>query len=391
MVSETSRVTPITAAPSAAAARARAARRAGDRTSVLLLLPVAMLLVVGLGAVLSSSSVVAIREGADQWFYVKRQIVWILLGTAALVIATRIPYRWYARAASGIFALAVAGLVITLVIGDVRGGSRRWIELGPVTLQVSEFAKFAQVAFLAAVMTRKEGYLDRFSHLFWPVAGSLTIVGALLLAQPDLGTAILIAATSFAVLTVSAAPMRHVLGLGTLGALFATVLAYAQPYRRARITAFLDPGADPLGVGLQPIQSLVALGTGGWFGVGLGASRARWSFLPNAHTDFIFAIIGEEVGFAGAIVVVALFVFFAIIGMVIAYRAPDRFGRLLAAGIVAWLSLQAVVNIGGVAVLIPITGLPLPFVSAGGSAMIVNLAAIGVLVNIARTPAEQDS
>ncbi len=391
MVSETSRVTPITAAPSAAAARARAARRAGDRTSVLLLLPVAMLLVVGLGAVLSSSSVVAIREGADQWFYVKRQIVWILLGTARSSSPAASRTAGTPTAASGIFAVAVAGLVITLVIGDVRGGSRRWIELGPVTLQVSEFAKFAQVAFLAAVMTRKEGYLDRFSHLFWPVAGSLTIVGALLLAQPDLGTAILIAATSFAVLTVSAAPMRHVLGLGTLGALFATVLAYAQPYRRARITAFLDPGADPLGVGLQPIQSLVALGTGGWFGVGLGASRARWSFLPNAHTDFIFAIIGEEVGFAGAIVVVALFVFFAIIGMVIAYRAPDRFGRLLAAGIVAWLSLQAVVNIGGVAVLIPITGLPLPFVSAGGSAMIVNLAAIGVLVNIARTPAEQDS
>ncbi len=391
MVSETSRVTPISAAPSAAAARARAARRAGDRTSVLLLLPVAMLLIVGLGAVLSSSSVVAIREGADQWFYVKRQIVWILLGTGALIVTTRIPYRWYAKAASGIFALAVFGLVATLVIGDVRGGSRRWIELGPVTLQASEFAKFAQVAFLAAVMTRKEGYLDRFSHLFWPVAGSLTIVGALLLAQPDLGTAILIAATTFAVLAVSAAPLRHVVGLGTLGALFATVLAYAQPYRRARITAFLDPAADPLGVGLQPIQSLVALGTGGWFGVGLGASRARWSFLPNAHTDFIFAIIGEEVGFAGAIVVVALFVFFAIIGMVIAYRASDRFGRLLAAGIVAWLSLQAVVNIGGVAVLIPITGLPLPLVSAGGSAMIVNLAAIGVLVNIARTPAEQDS
>jgi cell division protein FtsW len=157
-----------------------------------------------------------------------------------------------------------------------------------------------------------------------------------------------------------------------------------QPYRWERIQSFLNPDADPLGSGLQALQSLVALGTGGWFGVGLGSSRARWSFLPNAHTDFIFAIIGEETGLAGALVVVALFAVLAIVGSVIAMRAPDAFGRLLAIGIVSWISFQALINIGGVTRVLPITGVPLPFVSSGGSAMIINLAAMGVLVNIAR-------
>ena len=386
MTTDTPRVVPIGAARSVLKVRARQAAR--DRTAVMLLLPVATLLIVGLGAVLSSSSVVAIREGVDQWFYFKRQIIWVMVGVGALLVTVRISYRWYARMATAIFVIAVFGLLATLLIGDVRGGSRRWIELGPMTIQASEFAKFAQVAFLAAVLTRKEAYLGRFAHFFWPVAGSLTIIGTLLVMEPDLGTAVLITATSFAVLVASTAPLRFVLGLGMLGALIGSVMAYARPYRRARITAFLDPSSDPLGAGLQPIQSLVALGTGGWFGVGLGASRARWSFLPNAHTDFIFAIIGEEVGFAGAIVVVALFALFAITGLAIAYRAPDQFGRLLGVGIVAWLSIQALINIGGVAVVLPITGVPLPFVSSGGSAMVANLAAVGVLVNIARTPTE---
>lgn len=344
-----------------------------------------MLLIVGLGAVLSASSVVAIREGLDHLFYFKRQIIWIGGGVVLLTITARVPYRVYARLAPFIFAFAVIGLIAVLFVGDVRGGSRRWIEVGPVTIQPSEFAKFAVIAFLASALARKERHLQRFAHVFWPVAGSLGIVGILLLAEPDLGTTILITASAFAVLAASAAPVRFTVALGALAAAAGTVLAFAQPYRRDRIFAFIDPTADPLGTGLQAVQSLVALETGGWFGVGLGASRARWSFLPNAHTDFIFSIIGEEIGFAGAMVVVALFATLAIIGIVVAYRASDMFGRLLATGIVAWLSFQALINVGGVAVVLPITGVPLPFVSSGGNAMLVNLAAIGVLINIART------
>ena len=358
---------------------------AGDRRSVLLLLPVAMLMIIGLGALLSASSVVGIRQTGDYLFFFKRQMIFVGIGVLAFFIAAKIPYRWYSRLAAPLLAVAVLGLAVTLVIGEVRGGARRWIDLGPMSLQVSEFAKFAVVAYLASVLARNEKSLDRFGNVFWPVVASLLAVGVPLLLQPDLGTTLIITAAAFGVLAGSAAPMRYVAALAGLGTLSGLGLAYAQPYRWERIQSFLNPDADPLGSGLQALQSLVALGTGGWFGIGLGASRARWSFLPNAHTDFIFAIIGEETGLAGALVVVSLFAVFAIVGSVIAMRAPDMFGRLLALGLVSWLSVQALVNIGGVTRVLPITGVPLPFVSSGGSAMIVNLAVMGVLVNIART------
>ncbi len=378
-------VTPIARARSIR--RAREAARAADRNSVLVLLPVITLLVVGLGAILSASSVIARIERGDQFFYFKRQIIWAVLGVGVLILAIRIPYHLYKKYSGLLFGLSVVGLVATLTIGSVRGGSRRWIEVGPVTIQASEFAKFAVVVFLAAALSRKQDYLDSFAHFFWPIAGSLGLTAVLLMLQPDLGTTILISATAIAMLVASTTPLRYVVGLTTLGTAGALASALTQPYQKARILAFLDPAADPLGYGLQPLQSLVALGTGGWFGVGLGASRARWSFLPNAHTDFIFSIIGEETGLAGSLTIVALFVVLAVVGISVARRAPDMFGRLLAIGLVSWLSFQALINIGGVAVVLPITGVPLPFVSSGGSAMLANMAAAGILVNIARATA----
>ena len=376
-------VTPIGRATSAG--RAAAARSAGERSAVFFLLPVAILLIVGLGALMSSSSVIGLRDAGDKLFYFKRQLIFIGGGIASFLVALRVPYRWYRKMAVPLMLMAIAGLVATLVIGEVRNGSRRWIDLGPVSLQASEFAKFAVVVFLAHVMTRKEQWLHEFGHVFWPVMGSVGTVGLLLLLQPDLGTTLLIAAAAFIVLAASAAPFRHLGKLAAMGGLGAVLLAYTQPYRWERVTSFLNPESDPLGSGLQAIQGLVALGTGGWFGVGLGASRARWFFLPHAHTDFIFAIIGEETGLAGSLIVLALFMLFAVVGTGIAMRAPDRFGRLLAIGIVGWLSVQALVNIGGVTGVLPITGVPLPFVSSGGSAMMVNLAAVGVVVNVARS------
>ncbi len=357
----------------------------GDRRAVLLLLPAAMLMIIGLGALLSASSVVGLRQTGDHLFFFKRQLLFTGIGLVVFVATSKIPYRWYGRFAVPLLATAVVALVATLALGEVRGGARRWIDVGPVTLQVSEFAKFAVVAYLAAVLSRNERGLGEFANVFWPVVASLVAVGVPLLLQPDLGTTLIVAAAAFGVLIVSAAPLRYVFGLAGLGSLGGVALAYSQPYRWERIQAFLNPDADPLGSGLQSLQSLVALGTGGWFGIGLGASRARWSYLPNAHTDFIFAIIGEETGLAGALVVVALFAVLAIVGSVIAMHAPDRFGRLLAIGIVSWVSVQALVNIGGVTRVLPITGVPLPFVSSGGSAMIMTLAIMGVLVNIARS------
>ena len=365
--------------------RATQALNRSDRRTVFLVVPVIMLLIVGLGAMLSAASVVSFRETGDSLYYIKRQVVWVGLGIAALVIFTRIPYRLYRRFALPIFLVAVAGLVATMAFGDVRGGARRWIEVGPLTIQAAEFAKVATVIVLAAVLAKKDRLLGSLGHFLLPVAAILGVVSFLLLMQPDFGTALLIVGAAFAILFSSTAPLGFVVGLAGIASVFGTAAAFAMDYRRDRITGFLDPFADPLGSGHQAVQSLVALGTGGWFGVGLGASRARWSFLPNAHTDFIFAIIGEETGLVGAGLVIVLFAFFAGVGIRIALTATDMFGRLLAVGIVAWLSFQALVNVGGVVAVLPITGVPLPFVSSGGNAMIVSLAAVGILVNISRT------
>lgn len=383
-----SRVTPITQARSFAARREP---RSG-RIAVLLLLPVVVLLIIGLGALLSASSVLAIREGyTDNLYYFKRQVLFAVIGVLCLIVGARIPYDWYRKAAIPIFGLALVGLVATLAIGEVRGGAQRWIVLGPVTIQASEFAKFAAIVMLAMILARKTEYLDTFWHVFVPVATVLAAVGVPLMMQPDFGTTALIAATALTILFASSARMLHVIGVSLAGAAFGGMLAIAAPYRLERLTSFLSENPDVLGDGYHAHQSLVALGTGGWFGVGLGASRARWSFLPNAHSDFIFSIIGEETGLAGSLAVIALFMVLAAVGATIALRCRDSFGRLLAIGIVAWLTFQALVNVGGVVKVLPITGVPLPFVSAGGSAMMANLFAVGVLINIARISAKRSS
>lgn len=360
-------------------------RSAGARRSVFLVVVVAMLLTIGLGAMMSASSVASIRASEGQFELFTKQVVWVGLGLAALVVASFVPYRFWQRVAFPVYLATVAGLVVTLVIGDTRGGATRWIEVGPFTIQVAEFAKFATLALLAAVLARKGELLADLRHVVVPLTAIVGTVSLLLLGQPDFGNVLLIAAPAFVMLAVSTVPLRFVFGLGATGILAMTALAMSADYRKARLLGFLDPFSNAQGSGLQAVQSMVALGTGGFFGVGLGQSRARWSWLPNAHTDFIFAIIGEETGFAGATIVITLFALLAAVGISIAYRSPDPFGRLLAAGIVAWLTIQALVNIGGVVAVLPITGVPLPFISNGGNAMLVNLFAIGVLLNISRS------
>jgi len=359
-------------------------RSAGSRRSVFLLVAVAMLVTIGLGAMLSASSVVSITANADQFELFTKQMLWVGVGVAAMVITSFIPYHVWQKFALPIYTAVVVGLVVTLIIGDERGGATRWIEIGPVTFQVAEFAKFATLSLLAAVLTKKDALVSDIRHVFLPVAAILGTVSLLLLAQPDFGNILLIVVPAFVVLAASTVPLRFVLSMAGIGALVMTMLAMTADYRKARLLGFMDPKADALGTGLQAVQSMVALGTGGMFGVGLGQSRARWLWLPNAHTDFIFAIIGEETGFAGAFIVITLFALVAIVGVSIAYRAPDMYGRLLAVGIVSWLTIQALVNIGGVVAVLPITGVPLPFISAGGNAMLANLAAVGVLLNISR-------
>ena len=308
------------------------------------------------------------------------------LGAVALLVAAKIPYRFYRKIAIPFFLLTVMFLVMVEFRGITEGGATRWLSVpGLTSFQPSELAKVSVVFALAFLLEKKKRLLTNFGHFLVPVAVTLGMVGLLIIRQPDLGTLIIIGAAALAVIVASDAPMKFVMILGVLAVLLAVYMAFGADYRASRIDSFLDPYADPSGDGYQLLQGYYALGNGGIFGVGLGASRARWFYLPNAHTDFIFAIIGEETGLVGGMTVIALFMVLAVAGWVIALRAPDGFGRMVAAGITVWLSFQALVNIGGVLGVVPITGIALPFVSYGSTALAVSMGAVGILVNIAQS------
>ncbi|MFQ5523962.1 MAG: putative lipid II flippase FtsW [Acidimicrobiia bacterium] len=369
-----------------AAARSRAERqRVNDRLATTLLVLVVVLVVIGLGETQSASSAVAIDRTQDSLYYFKRQLVGVGVGTLVLLLAARLPYKWYRKLALPAFLVSLGLLAMVLVAGKTIGGAQRWLPLGPLTFQPSEVAKVSVVFALAFLLERKHKLLDRFGHFLVPVLSTVGVVGVLIMGQPDLGTTVIIGAAGMAVIMASDAPFRYMAYLGLAAVLVVAALAFSESYRAARIEAFLDPYADSSGTGYQLIQGYYALGNGGIFGVGLGASRARWFYLPNAHTDFIFAIIGEETGLIGGLTVIGLFVVLALTGWMVASRAPDRFGRMVAAGITGWLSVQALVNIGGVLGVVPITGIALPFVSFGSTALVVSMGAIGVLVNIAQS------
>jgi cell division protein FtsW len=253
-----------------------------------------------------------------------------------------------------------------------------------VTIQPSELAKLAVVVFAATLLARRWQRLDDVRQLALPLVPVLLIVGGLILFQPDLGTAVVVAASVIVLLFAAGARIKHLLFAGVTAVALGMGLVASAGYRWSRFLSFLNPWADPQGSGYQVIQSLIALTSGGLFGVGLGASRQKWLYVPNAHTDFIYAIIGEELGLLGMLIVVVLFGLLMFAGIRIALRAPDAFGRLLAAGITGWFGAQALMNLGAVTGLMPITGIPLPFVSFGGSSLVVSLAAVGILVSIAR-------
>jgi cell division protein FtsW len=368
-----------------AAARSRAERlKTNNRTATALLVLGVVLIVIGLGATQSASSVVAIEQAEDRFYFFKRQLLGVGIGTIALLVTSRIPYRVYRRFAVPGFLLTVGLLVAVLAVGPVIGGSQRWLPVAGFSFQPSEVAKVAVVIVLAHLLEKKHRLLTRFGHFLVPVVFTVGVIGGLVMLQPDLGTTIIIAAAAMAVILASDTPLRYVLLLTMLAVGAMWLLAFSDQYRVDRIVGFLDPWGNASGEGYQLIQSYYALSNGGLIGVGLGASRARWFYLPNAHTDFIFAIIGEEAGLIGGITVIGLYVVLALAGWAVAARAPDRFGRMVAAGLTAWLTFQAIVNIGGVLGVMPITGIALPFVSFGSTALIVAMASLGILVNIAQ-------
>jgi cell division protein FtsW len=370
--------------------QARVAWREGGRlrppSYYALLSTIVVLNLVGLVMVLSSSSVEALARYGSSWLFFKRQLAWAVLGLVGLAVSSRVDYRILRRYVGLLLVVSSALLVLVLVpgVGIAVSGSSRWLGVGAARFQPSELAKLALLVYCADVVTRRAASVGDWRLVLRPVGLIFCFLGGLVMLQPDMGTTIVMGLITGAVLFVGGLRLRHLAAvLGTaIGA--GALLAIVEPYRRARLLSFVDPFADAQSGGYQVAQSLIALGSGHWTGVGLGAGRAKWMFLPNAHTDFIFAIIGEELGLVGCVLVLFLFGALAVLGVRTAIRAPDPFGSLLAAGVTGWIVGQAIVNIGAVTGMLPVTGVPLPFVSFGGSALLFTMFATGVLLNVAR-------
>ena len=346
-----------------------------------------LLVALGLIMVLSASSVQSYAVFGSSFSIVAKQAMWVAIGLPVMVVAARLPVRFYRALGYPLLILSLLGLLAVLVpgIGTTTNGARRWIQLGAgLQIQPSEPAKLALVLWGADLLARKERLLTDWRHLVLPLVPASLVLGGLVMLEPDMGTTIVLMTVMLALLWVVGAPMR-IFGFtfGGLGSVLA-LLAITEPYRLARLTSFTDPFKDPLGSGYQAVQGLYALASGGWWGLGLGASREKWAYLPNQYTDYIFAIIGEELGLVGAFVVLVLFGLLGYGGLRIARQARDRFTQLAAAGVVAWLLSQAIVNIGYVVGVLPVTGIPLPMVSFGGSALVPTMFAIGMLASFAR-------
>lgn len=342
------------------------------------------LLSIGLVMVFSASSVMGINDFRDPYYYVKKQTMWAVFGLVLMYIAAHVDYHIYQYLALPGLMIALILLVLVLLIGENIQGAKRWIDLGLINLQPSEVAKLAMVNYTAVYIATKRGKIRRFSTGLLPLLVFLGIQCALIIMEPDFGTAMTMAFTVIIILFAGGAHLGQLFALGCSAVPGVYYLIKFEPYRVKRLMAFLDPWADPTGAGWNVIQSLTAIGSGGFFGLGLGNSRQKFSYLPEHHTDFIFPILCEELGFIGGILVLALFFVIAWRGLRIALNAPDLFGSLLAIGLTSTIGFQALLNIGVVTGTLPVTGITLPFISYGGSSLLVSLASVGVLLNISR-------
>jgi cell division protein FtsW len=358
---------------------------------IVLCATVAVLNLVGLVMILSASSVAALSDYGSSWYFFNRQLMWALFGLVAFVGASTVDYHRWRRWAPIVLVIAMVALVVVLIpgVGITVNGSRRWLGVGFLRVQPSEVAKLALLCCGANVLARRSARLYDWRE-WTPVLFLLGALGLVVMLEPDLDSAIVLALIGFSLLIVAGVRRVHLATLAAIAAGLVTALAFAAPYRRARMFAFMHPWKDQANTGYQIAQSLIALGSGGVSGVGLGAGRAKWMFLPNAHTDFIFAIIGEELGLVGCLLVLGLFAAFGLVGFRVARRAPDAFGTLLAAGVTAWIVGQAVINLGAVVGMLPVSGITLPFLSAGGSSLVITMMGAGILANVARqTPPER--
>lgn len=361
------------------------ARKKADRT---LLAITMILLALGLITLFSATYYKAL-EGGDALSEVKKQLFGLAVGAAAMACTSRIPYKFWARPRIVLGGVILSGVLLLLVVipgvGVSINGSRRWLSVAGVSFQPGELAKYACVLFMASVLTARGKKIRTFFRGILPVLVVPGILFLIILEQPNLSTAGTIIIVSVLMIMLAGAKWRHMAVLGLGGLAVGAYYAWSAEYRRERLLSFTDPFAKMSDEGYQLSQSLIAFGSGGLFGMGLGQGRQKYAYLPYPESDFIFAIVGEDFGLLGCLCVIALFVAFLLAGMRVAMNCEDRFGCLLSAGIIAMISVQAFINMGVVVGVLPTTGLPLPFFSAGGTSLSITMAAVGVVLNVSRT------
>ncbi len=344
------------------------------------------LLVVGLIMLWSASTVESQQNFGNTSYYFTHQLMYgVGIGLLAMYILSRIDYHFWKK----VIPFALAGTLLALILVKVPGigfganGATRWIHVGPLFFQPAEAAKLAIIMYLAGWMSER-GHIKGFLHSVFPPVLIIGVYCLLILWQPDLGTMISLVLTAAIILFVGGIRLRYFAGLTAAGVSAMLVLIKLEPYRVQRITAFLNRSVDPLGIGYQINQAIIGIGSGGWFGYGYGHSRQKYSYLPEAINDSIFAVMAEELGFIRILLILLLFIWFIVRGIQISYRAPDLFGKMLTVGVMGWIGSAIIVNISAITGLLPLTGIPLPFFSYGSSAMIMTLAGCGIVLNISR-------
>lgn len=344
------------------------------------------LAIIGFGIVMvfSASSVISYWKMNDRWYYTVRQIMWAVIGLIGMLVAMNIPFRKYRKLAIPIFLGTLSLLVLVLIVGEFRNGAKSWIIIGPLSLQPSEFAKLGIILYLSSIISKKGDKIREFKKGLMPVLIMTGLTLGLIGLQPDVGTAAILLVGAIAVIYAGGANVRHLVALGApvIGAVAVYVLQ--KEYRMKRITSYLNPWADPQGSGYHLIRSLMAFGHGGITGTGFGKSIQKIFYLPEPHTDFIFSVIAEELGFIGVSIFLIVFTLFLFRALIVSLRCPEPFGNLVGIGIVTLIATQTFINIGGVTGTIPITGVPLPFISVGGSSLVVYMIAIGIILSISR-------
>jgi cell division protein FtsW len=360
----------------------------GGKPDLLVFIAVIALLSIGLVMVFSASSVMGLADYGNPYHYVHRQSILALVGLVLMFILMRVDYHIFRPLALPGLLISFALLILVLFVGTGTGGATRWIRLPGFNLQPSEVAKLIMVNYVAVYLSHKRENTRKFFSGLLPILLFTGAQFALIMLEPDFGTGVALVFTVLVMLFAGGAHLGQLILVGLSSVPVLYYLVTMKEYRMRRLFAFWDPWADPTDTGWNVIQSLLAIGSGGLFGLGLGRSRQKFSYLPEHHTDFIFAILCEELGFIGGFAVVSLFFIIAWRGLRIAMRAPDLYGSLLAIGITSMLAFQAMLNIGVVSGSLPVTGIPLPFISHGGSSLLMSLAAVGILLNISRQCAD---